>query len=294
MDGFGLPVFASNECPIRWMSTDLKEMTTMDERFTAQMFVSWYAAQQGMSVENLGVRPVVVLSWSRRVVQSLAEATGAQLSQHWMYEGQYPLYAGEVEGQPVSFAHVPVGAPGTIMLMEEMIACGARVFLGLGFAGSLQPTAPVGTCLIPTACIREEGTSAHYLDSETDIGPSARLVGMIQESCQTEGVKVVSGRLWTTDAPYRELVSKIEAYRRQRVLGVDMETSAMYALGRVRGVEVCNLLVVSDELWHEWRPAFGSPELREAMQRAERVILRCAAAGNLAKVQNLRKVGWGA
>jgi len=62
-----------------------------DERFTAQMFISWYAAQQGVSVEELGVTPVVVLSWSRRVVQSLAEATGAQLSPHWMYEGQYPL-----------------------------------------------------------------------------------------------------------------------------------------------------------------------------------------------------------
>jgi len=102
---------------------------------------------------------------------------------------------------------------------------------------------------------------------------------MIQESCQAEGVKVVPGPLWTTDAPYRELVSKIEAYRRQGVVGVDMETSAMYALGRVRGVAVCNLLVVSDELWHEWRPAFGSPELREATQRAQRVILRCAARG---------------
>jgi len=74
-------------------------------------------------------------------------------------------------------------------------------------------------------------------------------------------------------------VSKIEAYRRRGILGVDMETSAMYTLGRVRGVEVCNLLVVSDELWHDWRPAFGSTELADATQRAERVILRCAAKG---------------
>ena len=51
----------------------------------------------------------------------------------------------------------------------------------------------------------------------------------------------------------------------------------MYALGQTRGVDVCNLLVVSDELWQEWRPAFGQPELREAQQCAERVILRCLA-----------------
>jgi hypothetical protein len=51
----------------------------------------------------------------------------------------------------------------------------------------------------------------------------------------------------------------------------------MYALGRFRGVETCNLLVVSDELWHEWRPAFGQPVLQEAAGRACRVIIRCLA-----------------
>jgi purine-nucleoside phosphorylase len=51
--------------------------------------------------------------------------------------------------------------------------------------------------------------------------------------------------------------SKIAAFRQQGVLGVDMETSAMYALGKFRGVQVCNLLVISDEVHSEWKPAFG-------------------------------------
>jgi len=49
----------------------------------------------------------------------------------------------------------------------------------------------------------------------------------------------------------------------------------MYALGMFRGVDVCNLLVVSDELWDEWRPGFHSPELQGAEERARQVILRC-------------------
>jgi len=253
----------------------------MEERFTAQMLIDWYVEQQGLTVEALGVAPVVVLSWSRRVVESLAEVAGAQSAQHWLYGEQYPLYRGEVAGNPVSFAQMPVGAPGTVMIMEEMIACGARVFLGLGLAGSLQPEAPIGTLLIPTHCIREEGTSAHYLDLEVTVGPSERLVRLLLKACKEEGLKVLAGPHWTTDAPYRELVSKIKAFREQGVLGVDMETSAMYAVGQVRGVEVCNLLVVSDELWREWQLAFGSPELREAMKGAERAVLRALAAGIL-------------
>jgi hypothetical protein len=49
-----------------------------------------------------------------------------------------------------------------------------------------------------------------------------------------------------------------------------METSAMYALGRFRGVRVCNLLVISDELWQAWRPAFRTPELHAADELAPR------------------------
>ncbi|MGH2349180.1 MAG: nucleoside phosphorylase [bacterium] len=243
------------------------------------MLVDYAAKQRGVAIEDFGVAPVVVLSWARRTVQSLAEATGAQLPQHWMYGEQYPLYTGSVEGHRISFTRVPIGAPATIVRMEEMIACGARVFLGLGNAGGLQPEAPIGTCLIPTACVREEGTSAHYISRETPVRPSSRLVEAVRTACQAEGIEVLSGPVWTTDAPYRELVSKIEAYRRQGVLGVDMETSAMYALGQVRGADVCNLLVVSDELWREWHPAFGQSALLEAMQRAERAILRCVSVG---------------
>jgi hypothetical protein len=40
-------------------------------------------------------------------------------------------------------------------------------------------------------------------------------------------------------------------------------------------VALCNLFVVSDELWQEWRPAFGSLELREATELAQRITLKC-------------------
>ena len=178
----------------------------------------------------------------------------------------------------MSLAELPVGAPGTIMIMEEMIASGARILFGLGWAGSLQPSAPVGTLLIPTSCIREEGTSRHYVDDDTAISPDVLLVERLESAAQAEGAKVMTGPLWTTDAPYRELRSKVETYREQGVLGVDMETSAMYALGHFRKVSVCNLLVVSDELGEEWRPAFGSSQLREATRKAEQIVLHCLAS----------------
>lgn len=217
----------------------------------------------------------VVVTWGRNTVEALADATGARLSAHWFYHQRNLLYTTTIHEQRVSFLQAPVGAAGTIMMMEEMIACGAHTCLGLGWAGSLQPFAPIGTSLIPTKCVSEEGTSGHYLDSQADISPDSRLVELMQIAAKAEGVEALAGSQWTTDAPYRETHSKIEAYAQQGVLGVDMETSAMYALGKFRGVSVCNLLVVSDELWQDWRPAFGTVELKAATTRAQQVILRC-------------------
>ncbi|MCP4643490.1 MAG: nucleoside phosphorylase, partial [bacterium] len=158
--------------------------------------------------------------------------------------------------------------------MEQMIACGARVFLGLGWAGSLNPCAPTGSLLVPTTCIREEGTSSHYLARDVVVSADPRLVSILEQAAQAEGMPVNVGPHWTTDAIYREGAEKVAAYREFGVLGVDMETSAMVALGQVRGVAVANVLVVSDTLWGEWAMSFHTDEMREATIRTEQVIMR--------------------
>jgi len=245
------------------------------------MFVEWEAKQSGLTKEDFGVTPIVVLTWSLRTAQALAKEIDAKIPTHWPYGERFPIYSGRVLDRAVSFAYVPIGAPGTVIMMEEMIACGARTLIGLGWAGSLQENIRVGSFLVPTSCVCEEGTSRHYLDQETSVTPSSRLVEIIRNLCEKEGIKTEAGPVWTTDAPYREFVSKIKRYNQQGVLAVDMETSAMYALGKSRQVDVCNLLVVSDELLREWKPAFRSPELDDANGKARQIILKILAKENL-------------
>ena len=132
----------------------------MEEYVTPQMHIDYHTTQQHISIEDIGVAPVVVISWSRDITQSFANTIGAQPCPHWLHQAYYPLFNGGFCGRQVSFAQVPMGAPATVMMMEEMIACGARTFWGLGWTGSLQQSAPVGTLLIPNDCVREEGTSA--------------------------------------------------------------------------------------------------------------------------------------
>jgi uridine phosphorylase len=109
--------------------------TEAQVRFTPQMYINHYAAQRGITVEEIGVAPVVVISWSPRVIETLIEtlaaSVGAQLAVHWPWVKHRRFYSGAIGDQRVSFAQVGIGASATVSEMEEMIACGARTFLGL-------------------------------------------------------------------------------------------------------------------------------------------------------------------
>lgn len=246
---------------------------TNEARITPHHTIRHYTRHRAISVEEIGVAPYVVACWSRSTLLSLAESTGAERSKNWMYGDRNLLFTGHLGRREVSFIQMPVGAPGTITIMEEMIACGAHTFLGFGLAGGLQPNAGIGSLVTPTTCIRQEGTSTHYLPPGVEVGPHHQLVAALSAAAQKLNMTLTPAPHWTTDAPYREMVAQIDTFRKQGVYSVDMETSAMYALGQFRGVRVANLLVISDEVWRAWRPGFRTAELEHAVTEAQNIVL---------------------
>lgn len=250
----------------------------MDEHVTAALFIEYYLRERGMTVADLNVAPTVVMFWTHPGARSTAERCNGAVSEHWLHAKHAPLYTGRVGGQRVSFTQAHVGAPAAAIQMEQLIAAGARRILGVGLCGSLTESAPVGTLVAPGLCIREEGTSLHYLPPEAGVGPTPGICAAILAAGNKLGHTILNGPHWTTDVLFRELKNKVENYRARGVLAVDMEASALYAVAQFRRVEAGMLLVVSDELWHQWRPAFFSPELRAAQETAISVALAAIEA----------------
>jgi uridine phosphorylase len=240
----------------------------MKERITPDQVVRHHAKLCGISVEDILIAPFLIVSWMKPAVERIARLLDCKPCKHWLYGEACPAYTGLVNDQAVSVGLLRVGAPTTVMMLEEFIACGARTIIGLGYAGSLQPSLPIGSIILPTECVSNEGTSVHYVDDPSHMQANRDLVEGMSRFAKERGVPVRAGKFWTTDAPYKELTHVIESHQRDGVLGVDMETSAMYALAAHRKVRSANVLVVSDELWHDWNPAFGTPQLDEAMDAA--------------------------
>ncbi|MBF0231661.1 MAG: nucleoside phosphorylase [Desulfamplus sp.] len=78
----------------------------------------------------------------------------------------------------------------------------------------------------------------------------------------------ISGRVWTTDAIYRETQKKVAFFRDMGALAVEMECSALFAVAAYRKIDIAALLIVSDDLSSpEWKPGFKSVLFKESRKK---------------------------
>jgi uridine phosphorylase len=189
----------------------------------------------------------------------------------WLYTAR-SLYVGKVGKTPVGVIWAAPGAPLIAVVMEDIIASGARVVIGVGTLGAIQPSIQAGDLIIPSAALRDEGTSYHYLPKDKRAYPTREVLKAIVDSCEESQFKPLIGPVWTTDAPYRETKSKIRHFQRRGVLGVDMETSMIFSMGIYRRIETGCILVAGENLTRPNPPGpFYRDELRKSLSDAVKI-----------------------
>ena len=246
------------------------------EHFTPRAFVEYALSLHGRTLDEARLPSTLIATFHASVYRDLVAATNAEQAPQTPQEVM-TVAQGKIGEQKVALRKLGVGAPAAVAVLEELVALGVRDILVVGTAGSLQPGLPIGSFIVPTGAIREEGTSFHYAPAASELAPDATLAQSLAEAVVELGGVVTFGQVWTTDAPYREMRSKIAAYSALGALAVEMEASALFALAQFRGVRLATLMAVSDELFHEWRPGFHTAELRAAQKLTAQAALRAAA-----------------
>jgi uridine phosphorylase len=166
------------------------------------------------------------------------------------------------------------GAPTAVMTLEELIAFGIKKFVSLGAAGGLQKDMTIGDIVICDRAIRNEGTSFHYLPAEKYAFPSPELTENLSKAFESKGIPYSKGTTWTTDAPYRESIEELRQYRSEGVATVEMEASALFAVGAYRGVSVSAVFTLSDLLSEEdWDQEYHSEKKLEGLKKIFEVTL---------------------
>ncbi len=230
-----------------------------DPHFSAQHFIDYNCAQRQISPSDFGIRPDVVISYvgdfANQITHwELKPATVRHSRRQVFYNERLTLIPG------------PVGAPQAAIILEELKYLGAQRIWVLGYAGSLTPLFPLGTLVGVHRAYCDEGTSPHY--GKYGWGISSQALAQ----CLSQRSHLAWGEIWTTDAIYRETPVKIRYFTNLGCQLVDMETSCYFHVGQTLGLDVSALMVVSDELYHAWRPGFGLPSVVTGVESAYQLL----------------------
>lgn len=167
-----------------------------------------------------------------------------------------PVYRTEYKDLEIALFEAYVGAAGCVGDLEELFAAGAEKLVLFGTCGVLDRSVRDCGVIIPTAALRDEGTSFHYAPPSDEIEVNPKYREEFIEILNRHNCTYALGKTWTTDAFYRETAEKTARRRAAGCICVDMECSAVAALAQFRGKEVFQFFHGSDCLdggdWEEW------------------------------------------
>ena len=202
-----------------------------------------------IAIKRFDVPAHVVLCFFRDAIAALVEELGGrEIGRLGSEIGSFPVFQVEIDGRPLAIAQAGVGAPLAAGWLDELITLGGRAFVAAGGAGVLVPDLAMGHVVVPTAAIRDEGTSYHYLPASREVEPTADALRAIVATLEARGVPHVLGKTWTTDGFYRETRDKVVRRVAEGCLTVEMEAAAFFAVAHFRGVSFGQMLYAGDDL----------------------------------------------
>ncbi|RZA14665.1 MAG: hypothetical protein EOP10_27655, partial [Proteobacteria bacterium] len=160
---------------------------------------------------------------------------------------RHNFYAGQLEvmGRSIDVGVMSsgMGCPSMDIIATELLQLGVKRVIRVGTAGSLQPKRlRVGNIVIPTAAVRDEGTSRHYLDATIPVLSSLEFLDIARRVAKEQNVesKIALGLVHTKDSLYaREfgqgpLVDQHKIYmehlKKAGVLASEMECAQLFTL----------------------------------------------------------------
>ncbi|EGQ7994813.1 TPA: nucleoside phosphorylase [Vibrio vulnificus] len=156
---------------------------------------------------------------------------------------EYRLFNGEFQGKAITVCSTGIGAPSMIIAVEELKQCGAKYIIRVGSAGAMQSNIALGELIVAEGAVRDEGGSKAYIDAAYPAYASFSLLKGLDGYLQMQTVPYHMGVVRSHDSFYTDDEETLCQYwNKKGILGADMETSALFTVGRLRGLHVASVL----------------------------------------------------
>ena len=202
-------------------------------------------------VENviLNFPKIGITCFSKKLMDRYVDTfNGEQIAEITTANGKVPVHRIKYKNVDIAIFMSRVGAPACTVSYEEVMAMGLEKLIMFGTCGVLDSSIEDLAIIIPTSAIRDEGTSYHYMKSSTEIKVNEKYKADFEEILKKNNISSVEGKVWTTDAPYRETRDKVLKRKEQGCICVDMECSAMSAVAKFRNKDLFQFFYAADNL----------------------------------------------
>jgi AMP nucleosidase len=147
----------------------------------------------------------------------------------------------------VSIIDFSIGSPVAALIIEILATADPKAVLFLGICGGLHRSLKVGDFILPTAAIRDEGASRHFMPPQVPALPTFKIQKFVSQIVVEMGYDYRTGVIHTTDYRFWEFdeTFKKQLYE-ERALAIEMETATLFSVGFASKVPIGALLLVSD------------------------------------------------
>ena len=188
-------------------------------------------------------------------------------------------YTGTFNGKPVSVQGTGMGCPGATIVFEELIQLGVKKLLRVGTCGGLQAHHELGDLIVALSAVADDRTADHLVGGEPHC-PTANweLIHGAVHAAKEVGQPMHVGPIVSSDVFYNPDEGQYERWSKRGVLAVEMEASALFTVGAIRGIETGCLLTVSDIVVEGEFKRISDDDLRAAVDRMTKIALDVAVS----------------
>jgi uridine phosphorylase len=154
----------------------------------------------------------------------------------------------EKDGENILIIYPNMGGSASAADLELLIASGIKKVVAFGTCGAMDKKIAKNTIIVPTAAFREEGVSYHYLPPSDEVVQPENSQKIIKEILTKNKITFVEGKVWTTDAVYRETPAKLKRLKEEGCIAVDMELASLLAVAEFRGTKFAQFLIADDNI----------------------------------------------
>ena len=190
-------------------------------------------------------------------------------------------YTGSWDGKRVSVQGTGMGCPSATIVFEELVQLGVKRLLRVGTCGGLQPDHALGDMIVALSAVPADSTATHLVGGEPHCPTASwELIHEAVHVAKSSEQKIRVGPIVSSDLFYNPDAGQYRRWSSRGILAVEMEASALFTLGALRGVLTGCLLTVSDIVVESEFVRISDEELRDAVDRMTRVALATATAGD--------------